>query len=464
MLTLNFTSARPLSLRAVCGRSLRNLLVVVILAVVATIASAQDTLRLALDSAITIALEQSKTLRLSQQQAEAAAAAALATRATQLPTVKAGASYARLSDVPAFAVTTPFPAPLNKITLSDPILNNYSAKLALEQPIFAGGRIKSAIAAQNAAAQAALADVRATRSELIYNVEQAYWLLFKAAEFKQVIDDNIATVDAHLKDVRNLVAQGLATSTDALAVEVQLSNVKLTQIDAADNMRIAAYALCNRIGLPLNPAVIAVTQPQFESAANAALPELESARTQAIDSRPELQAAAHRTRAAEAGVKTARAGSWPQLGGFANYYYQNPNQRYQPATDEWHDSWDIGVSASWTLWNWGATKQQTRQARAQHEQAQTALAAQQDAIRLEVSADLLHVSEARHKISVSADGAKLAEENYRATREKFKNGLARNSELLDAEDNLLRARWNQTQAVVDHQLALAKLNRSTGAR
>ncbi|MBI5058195.1 TolC family protein [candidate division KSB1 bacterium] len=428
-------------------------------------ARAQDTLRLSLDSAITIALQNSKTLLIARQQSEAAQAAAQAAQTTMLPTLKAGASYARLSDVPAFAVTTPFPAPLDKITLSDPILDNYSAKLALEQPLFTGGKLKAAVDAQRAAAGVAGADLQTTRSQLIYDAQKAYWQLYKATEFKSVIDDNLATVEAHLKDVRNLVEQGLATTTDALAVEVQLADVRLTQIDATDNVRLAAIALCNQVGLPLNTPINVSTRPDRADDIEIPVRFRDGAALDqtALARRAELNAAQHRIEAGSAGVRLARAGWLPQFAGVANFSYQNPNQRYQPLTHEWNDSWDVGIAATWTLWNWGATKHQTRLARAQLAQAETARAAMQDAIRLEVTADLLHLNEARQKISVAADGARLAEENYRATREKFKNGLARNSELLDAEDDLLRARWNQTQSIVDFQVAIARLDKSTAA-
>ena len=55
-----------------------------------------------------------------------------------------------------------------------------------------------------------------------------------------------------------------------------------------------------------------------------------------------------------------------------------------------------------------------------------------------------------------------AEENYRVTDEKFKNGLTLNSELLDAEVSLLTAKTNFVQSQVDYALAKAQLEKSSG--
>ena len=38
--------------------------------------------------------------------------------------------------------------------------------------------------------------------------------------------------------------------------------------------------------------------------------------------------------------------------------YANPNPRIFPRKDAWEDSWDLGVSVTWTLWNGGRTAAQ----------------------------------------------------------------------------------------------------------
>ncbi|MBI3788045.1 MAG: TolC family protein, partial [Ignavibacteriales bacterium] len=57
---------------------------------------------------------------------------------------------------------------------------------------------------------------------------------------------------------------------------------------------------------------------------------------------------------------------------------------------------------------------------------------------------------------------KQAEENYRITNGKFKQGIALNTDLLDAEVALLQSKTNYTQALVDFEIAEAALERSIG--
>jgi len=55
-----------------------------------------------------------------------------------------------------------------------------------------------------------------------------------------------------------------------------------------------------------------------------------------------------------------------------------------------------------------------------------------------------------------------AQESYRITSEKFKNGLASNADLLDAEIALLQAKLTHTQSSVEYTLAAARLKKAVG--
>ena len=48
------------------------------------------------------------------------------------------------------------------------------------------------------------------------------------------------------------------------------------------------------------------------------------------------------------------------------------------------------------------------------------------------------------------------------TSEKYKNGVASNTDLLDAETALLQAKLTHTQAVVDYTLSIARLKKAIG--
>jgi outer membrane protein TolC len=85
-----------------------------------------------------------------------------------------------------------------------------------------------------------------------------------------------------------------------------------------------------------------------------------------------------------------------------------------------------------------------------------------DNISLEVAQSLFNVNQAKEKITVAAGAVRQATENHRITNEKYKMGLMLNSDVVDAQLSLFLARTTYTQALVDYEVALAKLSQSIG--
>jgi outer membrane protein len=133
-----------------------------------------------------------------------------------------------------------------------------------------------------------------------------------------------------------------------------------------------------------------------------------------------------------------------------------------PAQDVFHGTWDVGLSVSFDLWNGGLTKSQTEQARAQLAQARDVRKQLEDLAVLEVTQSRLALAQAREKIRVAGAAVGQAEENLRAFRDRFRQGVALNSEVLDAEVMLLQARLARTQAAIDLVLAQARLEKALG--
>jgi outer membrane protein len=423
-------------------------------------ALAQATLPLTVEKAIELALDNSKTLHASLMRVNYADAKSAEVNAARLPSLKFGGGFTRLSDVPPFAFTLPPQLGGNTVTLMPSVLNNYTMKVTLEQPIFTGFKLAAASSAAEYSAKASEQEHVRTRSDLVYNVRAAYWNLFKAMELKKVNDENVEQVKSHLRDVENLLDQGMATSNDLLKVQVQLSDAQLRQIEADNNVQLAMIALNNTIGISLQTRI--EIDSRVEQMDRDHLADLNSLVERAQAQRPELKAMEYRVKAGEESITAAKAGWWPQVFLSANYNYNRPNQRIQPLQDIFKDTWDVTLGVSLDLWNWGRTLHQTDQAAAQYEEAKDALAQLRDAVTFEITQHYLNLHQAKKRTHVASAGVQQAEENYRVTNTRFKEGLAQNSDLLDAEVALLQARTSYTTAQVDFELATARLYRAIG--
>jgi outer membrane protein len=429
-------------------------IIIVILLGLCTSMSFAQTKVLTLEESIATGLENSKTLHSSEMKLDYAEAKSEEASASLYPTLKLQASYQRLSSIPVFDI------PLPGYNVEFPvILNNYNSRATFQQPLFTGWKLQGEVNSAEYTAEASKHDLQTDKDNLVYDITSAYWNLYKAIEVKRLSDENVNQMSSHLDDIQSMFTQGMATTNDVLKVKVQLSNAKLMQSDAANNVRIAMISFNSIIGLPLSTDIgigssLTPTTKEF--------PSIENLMTKALTGRPDIQGMEWRLRAAESQVTSAKAGWSPQIYLTGDYYYARPNSRIFPEVDQFKDTWDVGISLQFDLWNNLTTIYQTSAAEAQYSQTKDALGTLKDNISVQVTESYLSFNEAKEKIQLSRLTVDQAEENLRVTREKFKAGLTTNSELIDAEVARLQAKLELTQSLVDYELAEAKVEQSIG--
>jgi outer membrane protein TolC len=415
---------------------------------------------LTIEEAIRLGFENSKSLHSSEMKVQNAAGKADEVNASRLPSLKLAGNYTRLSPIDPFVITLPIPGVTpNTFVLSPAIPNNYTARATLTAPIFTGFKLENAVSAANYAVEASEADYRKDKSEIRYGVQAAYWTVYKAQEVLKVVDDNVAMMESHLKDARNMMEQGLLANNDVLKIQVQLSNTRLLQIDARNAVQLSMINLNSLIGLPLKTEVRIASEIRHEPRS---FPQLSGMIDRAVEARPDMKAMDLRVKSGEAAVSSARGGWWPQIALVGNYTTARPNPRIVPSQDIFKDTWDVGVNISLDVWNWGLTAHQTAQAQAQLEQAKDAKGLMLDGVTLEVTQNYLALQQAKDKIAVAKETVEQAEENARITNDKFKEGLAVTTDVLDADASLIQAKTNYTQSLVDYELAQARLSKSIG--
>ena len=435
--------------------------------------SAAQVQTLTLADVIRIGHENNRALKISATKVDAASAKASEAMTSLLPSLKLSASYQRLSDVPPFAVTLPssIPPPIggSTFTLAPTVLNNYQARVSLQQPIFTGFKLESNIRAANYLAEASEFENKNDKADLTLAITTAYWTLYQTIETKKFIDENVLRLQTAENDTKNLLKAGVATRNDLLKVQLQLNNAKLTQIDATNDVQIAMMNLNNVIGKPLDTQVQLSSQPGIPleqegepSIIGERADEQRSYLAKALDTRGDVKAMQSRVEASRAGVSAAQGGWWPQLFLTGGYTYARPNQRYQPTKDEFKGTWDVGVQLQFDIWNWGVAGHQSEQAKAALQQSELTYEQLKENVAFDVKRQSLALQRSREKVGVAMLAIEQADENERISNDKYKQGLATSTELLDATVALLQAKTSYSGALVEHEIARARLNRAIG--
>ncbi|MBP7460839.1 MAG: TolC family protein [Candidatus Delongbacteria bacterium] len=415
---------------------------------------------LSLEKALELGIKNSRQLQISRSQSIVAEANYHETGTYLLPSLRFSASALSLSEEQPFEVDLSSLIPgLSRIQLGESITHSYSLRFSVQQPLFTGMKLINARRAARYQSESAEWEVKLAERELKYQIESAYWNLYQAIQIENLINETILQLQSHLTDIENYLQQGLATQNEVLKIKTHLSQVLIRQIEASNTIRLGMNALNSLIGLPLDNELELTSQIISRNIPADPLPVMID---YALHHRPELKSLQAAIQAGKAGIRIAQSGWWPQIALIGNYTYANPNTRIIPPRDRYDDTWDVGIYLTMDLWNWGLPHHQSVQAKAVLNQVTMGYRQMEDAITLEVTQDYLNALKCGQKIKAARLGVEQAEENYRVTQQKFKNGIVINSELLDAETALLSARTALTQAMVEDEIAGIRLSKSSG--
>ena len=423
-----------------------------------SLAAAQDVapLRISLEDA------QSRALAASHRLAEARARAATAENAIAVreaadrPSVAIVGGYTRTNHVTEFTVPSATGAP--RVLYPD-VPDNYRARLDGQWPIYSGGRTDALERAARAEASAASADVAAAQADLRLEVARAYWALVTARAASAVLEQSLARASAQVNDARERLAAGLVPPNDVASAEAQESRQRMLLIETRNQRDTSSAELARLIGVdllqPIDP-IAALETPVSPS------PEQQALVEEARSKRNERQALELRITAADSLRDAAERAKYPVVSLAGGVDLAKPNPRIFPRADQWDDSWDVGVTATWSLWDGGRVRADAAQATSVVLAARQRLAEFDSVVALEVRQRVLEIDSGRAAIAASEDAIRAATEARRVVMERYRAGVISQTEVLDAEVALLQAELDRTRAMANVKLAEARLNRALG--
>ena len=412
------------------------------------------------EQAVQEALRVNPTIQAVEQNAAAAAASVREARSAWFPEVSGAVSYRRLSENVDYTVDLPGQsgAGTQPVTFAPAILNRYTARASVTQPLFTGFRIPNRHDAAQARTEAARAEVVSTEQTVAFETRAAYWELYRAQAQVEATAKSVALIERRLTDVRNQRAAGRATAADVLRVKARRDRVRAERLRARNAVQRARRTLNDQMGRPLDASVAladTVRISQNERPADALV-------ERALARRPNLRALQQTVQARAAAVDVAQSDWYPQVALTGSYLYARPNEQLFPPEDRFQGTWQAGVQLSWDLSLGFRTDAATDRARAQWQQARYELQDRRQSVRAEVQTEAESVAEARRAVRAATTSLESARAAYRAVQSRFEEGMVVVSDLLDAERALREARSQLAAAQAEYALARAALARAVG--
>jgi outer membrane protein TolC len=411
---------------------------------------------------LTLAEAQSRAVAASHRLAESRArqsvaeAAVLARDAAQRPSVAALAGYTRTNHVQEFFV--PSPSGPGAVLYPD-VPDNYRSRLDLQWPIYTGGRLDALERAARAEADASASDIAVAQADLRLEVAQRFWAVVTADAAVHVLNEGVATAQAHVRDVRARLDAGLIPPNELASAQAQESRERMLLIEAQTQYDVSSAELDRIVGVTAGEHIVPAATLDAPAAQTS---EAAQSIAVALNSRAERVALQHRIDAANEQHEAARAGRRPALSVAGGVDYARPNPRIFPRADRWDDSWDIGVNLTWSLWDGGRTAADAAQAAGQSEALRERLAEFDSVLGVEVVKATREITSGTAAVSAADDAVRAAQEAQRVVGERFQAGVIAQIEVLDAQYALLQSQLDRTRALANLRLAEAELVRALG--
>jgi len=277
------------------------------------------------------------------------------------------------------------------------------------------GRVRSAVAAADATAEGAGADIENARLSAKATLVQDYYQMRVAEAQRTLLEETVVGYERSVQLTTNQYNVGVVARVDVIEAETQLSAARAQLLDADIQRQQFEHAIAVLIGKP--PAALTIPPAPLPAQVPAIPVGVPSA---LLERRPDIAAAERRMAAANAQVGVARAALFPALTLSASAGLQNSSLAHLFSLPS--RVWSIGPAIAMTLFDAGLRKAQTDQAIAQFDAdvatyRQTVLTALQ-----EVEDNLVALRLLEQEAAVQAEAVKGADRVVEITLNQYRAG------------------------------------------
>ncbi|BCW92971.1 MAG: transporter [Thermoanaerobaculum sp.] len=408
---------------------------------------------LSLEEAMRLARERQATVQAAKAEEEAAAHRVNQAKGFRLPSLRFDEVFIR-TDSPAEA----FALKLNQERFSfasfmttDPNrpkkLDTAISRFELQLPVYTGGELSSRIAqAQRFAESKTLARQWAERQAALAAAE-AYVMLAQAQEYVALLQKARDTVAAHVALAKAYVDQGMLVEAEYLRAQVELSRLEDLLAQAKGQEEVAQANLAFRLGLE---------QTERFEIKPLALPAgpaggLEEYLATA-EARPDVRGAEAMVKAAELEAQVKKAAFLPKAGivARADWVDDTPFGTHG-------DSTTVMAVVGANLFAGGSDRAAVAAARAEARAGREQVRFARQGVALEVRQAYVEAQVAVARVATARKALQAAAEVERVTTERFRQGVVKMIDLLDADTARREAETRELVARAEAHLALLRL-------
>jgi outer membrane protein TolC len=323
---------------------------------------------------------------------------------------------------------------------------------AVSQILSDFGRTRAGANRAGSLVSAAAESGKSTRQDVAFAAKIAYFGVLRAHRIVDVRRETLTQRESLLSQAQDFYQAGVRARIDVARTEANLYQARAEMTAARNDLQVSRITLLNRMGIDgptdfrLDDTLAVVTVPG----------DLDSWIAEAEADRPELRAIRERERAAEFGLRAARANYFPVLTGAGGYGYAAEDLPLE------QNYYNISVLLQFPLFSGFLTREEVKESQASLDSTRYAATDLRRLVRLEVERAALSVREASERFEARRKEQEASGENLRLARERYKVGAGDIIEMIDAQVQMTRAETAVIEALYDSSISAATLLRAVG--
>lgn len=420
----------------------------------------EDNLQYLIDKAI----EKSSKVKINEFSREQVAIDQKTAKFTYLPKFNLKASYTRLDDEIAFpsdmekllqgseallikeAIGIPFTTPLpDGIPLTDiPVILDkdlFKANVNMEWVLFSGLKVRNAVKAIEHKMKAIEYSGEIEKNNIVADVSENYDQLALVIASEDVLNTTERYLNEQERFVNTAIKNGLATPIERQKIKIAKHQLAMKRSDVESKKVLLLEVLHQLTGIDTTsiqlmvPSITPIAVNQNDDS----------------QKRNELLALEEAITATKYQEKMEKSSFIPKVA--ANGKYEILKQDLSLLDPTWY----VGVGMQWDIFDGNVARNNAKKIAAERHKYEEQLTNTEELIDLSIIKANLDLKNATTNINLTEEEVKLAEQMYQITVKQLSNGLIEIAEVLDALNDLEKAKFNHKNAIYEQRRASINL-------
>jgi outer membrane protein TolC len=282
----------------------------------------------------------------------------------------------------------------------------------------------------------------------------AYYDLQQADSAVTISQASIKDATRSLSDAQLQEKAGVGTKFDILRAQVQLATSNQDLVRAQGQQQTARKRLSQLLSVDEGTEFRAADPVRETGSWDYSL---EDSVVLAYKNRPELRQQLVNREIAKQQETASNAANAPQVNLFAQYGADTGFTANSPLTD----GYSLGARVQWNFLDGGSNNARSLQQKVNQEIAENNFTNTRNQVKFEVAQSYSNLKTNQQNIVTSTQALKQAEESLKLARLRFQAGVGIQTDVIQAQTELARARGNRVNAILEYNRSLSNLKTAT---